>query len=196
MQLTHVLCTTLFVLLMSCGSTVSTEEAAIDTHPAQGVNQATASVSAPTKKAPSVSSKAGVPIYDFEGLEPIFRKENDTTYVINFWATWCAPCVKELPYFEELNQQYQEEKLKVILVSLDFKRQIEKQLIPFLQKHKLSSEVVVLVDPDANSWIDKVHPDWSGAIPATYIYRNDESAFYEQSFDDFEQLHAIVKPFF
>jgi len=99
----------------------------------------------------------------------IFQQKNDTTYVINFWATWCAPCVKELPYFEKLNQKYTDKKVKVILVSQDFSKQLEKKLKPFLEKNKLQSEVLVLIDPDANSWIDKVNPAWSGAIPATVI---------------------------
>jgi len=183
----------LFVTVLACTESTFSES---ENKKEAKVAQAKINISPSDKKAPPVDTIAGVPIYDFAGLEHIFRKDNDTTYVINFWATWCAPCVKELPYFEELHQQYENKKLKIILVSLDFKRQVEKLLIPFLAKHKLSSEVVVLVDPDANSWIDKVDPNWSGAIPATLIYHKNEKAFYEQSFEDFEQLDEIVKPFF
>ena len=51
--------------------------------------------------------KNGVTIksYDFKSLEPLFKQQNDTTYVINFWATWCVPCVEELPHFEKLNKK-------------------------------------------------------------------------------------------
>ena len=72
------------------------------------------------------------PIYEnFEELAFIFQQQNDTTYVINFWSTWCAPCVKELPYFEQVNQKYTNRKVKVILVSLDFPKQLETKLKPF-----------------------------------------------------------------
>jgi len=136
------------------------------------------------------------PIYEnFEDIEFIFQQKNDTTYVINFWATWCAPCVKELPYFEELNQKYTDKKVKVILVSQDFSKQLEKKLKPFLEKNKLQSEVLVLIDPDANSWIDKVNPAWSGAIPATVVYKGDKNEFYEKSFENFEELEEIITPF-
>ncbi len=136
------------------------------------------------------------PIYEnFDDLAFIFQQKNDTTYVINFWATWCAPCVKELPYFEELNQKYTDKKLKVILVSQDFSKQLEKKLKPFLEKNKLQSEVLVLIDPDANSWIDKVNPAWSGAIPATVVYKGDKNEFYEKSFENFEELEEIITPF-
>ena len=136
------------------------------------------------------------PIYEnFEDLAFIFQQKNDTTYVINFWATWCAPCVKELPYFEELNQKYEDKKVKVILVSQDFSKQLETKLKPFLEKNKLQSEVLVLIDPDANSWIDKVNPVWSGAIPATVVYKSDKNEFYEKSFENFEELEEIITPF-
>ena len=45
-------------------------------------------------------------VVDFDGLKPYLNKKDDDVYVINFWATWCAPCVKELPYFEQLNKNY------------------------------------------------------------------------------------------
>ena len=136
-----------------------------------------------------------VPIYSqFDEIEYIFQQENDTTYVINFWATWCKPCVDELPYIEQLHEVYGEEKLKVILVSLDFKTQIESKLIPFIEKNQLKSEVLVLTDGKYNVWIDKVSPEWDGAIPVTLIYKGENRAFINTNFHSFEELDKIVKP--
>ena len=59
-------------------------------------------------------------IYDYDGLEPLINKQDDKVHVVNFWATWCAPCVKELPYFEEINEKYKSNNVEVLLVSLDF----------------------------------------------------------------------------
>ncbi|MEL6356336.1 MAG: thioredoxin domain-containing protein, partial [Bacteroidota bacterium] len=62
------------------------------------------------------------PIYDnFDAIEPLFNQQNDTTYIVNFWATWCKPCVEELPHFQELNEKYAGQPLRIVLVSLDFK---------------------------------------------------------------------------
>jgi len=136
------------------------------------------------------------PIYEhFEDLAPIFNQKNDTTYVINFWSTWCAPCIKELPYFEALGAKYSDQKVKVILVSLDFPKQLETKLKPFLKENSLQSEVLVLTDPDANSWVDKVNPAWSGAIPATVVYKGDKNEFYEKAFEDLAELEEVVTPF-
>jgi len=130
-------------------------------------------------------------ISDFKGLEPLLNKQNDTTYVINFWATWCMPCVKELPYFQQIHDEFSQEKVKVILVSLDFLKHLDSRLKPFLQKNKLSPEIILLNDPDSNAWIDKVSPDWSGAIPATIIYNKNFRNFYEKSFT-YEELQTII----
>ncbi len=132
--------------------------------------------------------------FDYEGLEAYMKAERDTTYVYNFWATWCAPCVKELPAFLELQEKYIDKPFKLVLVSLDFPKSVEKNLLPFLEKKKMIVEVILLNDSDANSWIEKIDKNWSGAIPATLIIKNDERKFFEQSFD-FETLEKEVKPF-
>lgn len=119
---------------------------------------------------------------NFDGLDLLLNKNDDKTYVINFWATWCKPCVEELPAFQKLYETYKANNVEVILVSLDFKNQVEARLIPFIKKHKLQPKVVLMVDPDQNTWIPKVSPDWSGAIPATIIYNKNNRKFYEQSF--------------
>ena len=138
----------------------------------------------------------GIPIYEkFESLEPLFRFDNDTTYVVNFWATWCKPCIKELPYFEEFNSSLKSKKVKVVLVSLDFPKQVESHLVPFVQKKQLKSKVVVLLDGKYNDWIDQVSPEWSGAIPATYIYKGGQNHLVAVPFESFEELTEVVNPF-
>lgn len=129
------------------------------------------------------ASSALIPTLNFEAFDSEYlQQKNDTTYIINFWATWCKPCIEELPAFERINKEYSGQKVKVILTSLDFPERLEKQVIPFIKKYELKSKVVLLDDPDANSWIPKVSEQWSGAIPATIIYNQQERKFYERSF--------------
>lgn len=135
-----------------------------------------------------------VPVYDYNALEPMLHATDDKTYVINFWATWCKPCVEELPSFEKLNQEFKNKDVEVVLVSLDFPTKITSQLIPFIKEKSLSSTVVLLDDPKQNTWIPKVDKDWSGAIPATLIFNKNKRAFYEQSFT-YNQLETEIKKF-
>jgi thiol-disulfide isomerase/thioredoxin len=122
----------------------------------------------------------------------MLHNENDTLYIINFWATWCKPCVAELPYFEKLNKIYASEKLKIILVSLDFSDELETRVMPFILKNNIHSKVFLLNESNPNTFIDKISPRWSGAIPATYIYKGNVNSFYEKSFN-YEELESIVK---
>lgn len=128
------------------------------------------------------NGKTTVKAYEWDGLEYFLNQKNDTTYVVNFWATWCVPCVKELPAFEQLAQKYKSQKVKVILVSLDMHKQAEARLLPFIERQKIKSKVLLMRDPDQNTWVPKVNADWSGAIPATVIYNKDKRSFYERSF--------------
>lgn len=114
----------------------------------------------------------------------------DTTYVINFWATWCGPCVKELPYFEELHAFAKTQPIHVTLVTIDLPMAYESSLLPFLQKQNLQAEVVGLLDGDANAWIDRIDPRWSGAIPITLFLKKGERHFYEKAYHSLEELTA------
>ncbi|GAA4277696.1 TlpA family protein disulfide reductase [Aquimarina mytili] len=133
-----------------------------------------------------------IPIYDFKSFEPLLKINDGKTRVINFWATWCKPCVAELPYFELINSRYPYNEVEVILVSLDLPGHIEGKLIPFVKKQKIESKVILLDDPDANSWIPKVSKEWSGSIPATIIYNGNTSKFFERSFT-YNELEKELK---
>ncbi|WP_115461697.1 TlpA family protein disulfide reductase [Winogradskyella aurantiaca] len=133
-------------------------------------------------------------VYDYDGLAPLINKEDDKIHVVNFWATWCAPCIKELPYFEQIGDTYKKHNLELLLVSLDFPRKYESKLVPFLEKHDLKSTVVALDDVDQNRWIPAIDSTWSGALPATIIYKNGKRKFYERSFT-YEELETEIKEF-
>lgn len=133
-------------------------------------------------------------IYDYDGLEPLINKVDDKVHVVNFWATWCAPCVKELPYFEGINAKYKEDGVEVLLVSLDFPKDYDSKLTPFIEKHQLQSKLVAFDDTDQNRWVPAINKDWSGALPATIIYKGDKRHFYEKSFTK-EELETELKQF-
>jgi thiol-disulfide isomerase/thioredoxin len=115
------------------------------------------------------------------GLEKILKNPANKLFVLNFWATWCAPCVSEISGFEKAARDYDPGKVKFILVSLDFPSQIENQLIPFLKKNNITLNVDVMMDVDYNAWIDKVDPHWTGDIPATLFFNNARKSRYFHS---------------
>ena len=135
-----------------------------------------------------------IPVYrQWSDLEPLFQQKTDTTYVINFWATWCKPCVEELPYFEQLYDNMEQEKLRIILVSMDFPQKFETKLLPFVKEHQLRSDVVAFADPDQNNWIPKINEEWVGAIPVTIVYNAEERKFFGEQFADYQELEDLVR---
>jgi thiol-disulfide isomerase/thioredoxin len=129
-----------------------------------------------------------IPVVGFSAFQEKLTSTSDTVYIINFWATWCAPCRKEIPQFEQIHKDYSDDKVKVLLVSLDFPNQVEKSLKSFILSNKVTAPVILLNEPDANSWIDKVDPSWSGALPATLIFRRENRKFFEKelSYEDIQ----------
>ena len=133
-----------------------------------------------------------VPVIGLDDLETRLENGADTTFVVNFWATWCGPCVKELPYFEVLEKANSGDAFKVLLVSLDFVNQLNSKVVPFVEKKKLVSEVVLMDEDRPNEWIPRVSEKWSGALPATLFVNTQKKTrhFHEGSFEegDLEKL--------
>lgn len=99
----------------------------------------------------------------------------DTVWVVNFWATWCAPCVEELPVFEAIRKKKWRLPVKVLLISLDFKEDYPRKIQSFIRKRLIHSEVIWLNETDADRFCPKINTSWSGAIPATLLYYSDNN---------------------
>lgn len=135
-------------------------------------------------------------VYDsFPQLEARIQQAGNATLVINFWATWCAPCVEELPHFEALSKRFPNQEVQVLLVSLDFKSQLEKRFVPFLKRNNLQSEIILFADQDANTWIPRIYEEWDGAIPATLVLQGNTQSFHAGKFESAEDLENFISPF-
>lgn len=107
-------------------------------------------------------------IIKLKELHSIIETPSPKITVINFWATWCAPCIKELPLFDALNQRRDD--VTVILISMDLDLDPDPtKVYKFIERKKLKSQVLLLNEQDPNAWINTVDQQWSGALPATLI---------------------------
>ena len=131
-----------------------------------------------------ISHAQKVNLLTVDQLESRFANGNDTVYIVNFWATWCAPCVAEMPNFEKLQSTYQDQPLKVLMVSVDFKSKLESAVKPFVKKKNLQNEIFLLNEKSQQVYINKISKDWSGALPTTLIVNRTKNIrkIYEQEF--------------
>ena len=134
-----------------------------------------------------------VSLIKYEDLEKHFQQSKDKFVVVNFWATTCAPCVKELPHFTEVNKEYsQNSDFKMLLVSLDMARDKEK-VLNFIKTKNLNAEVVILDDVKRmNTWIPRFQKDWEGEIPVTLFYKNGEKVFFNNGEMSLQELKTAI----
>lgn len=129
-------------------------------------------------------------------LQQLISGDGASVQVINFWATWCGPCVKELPYFEKLNAENRPG-VRVTLVSMDLDLDPNPAKVnAFIKRRGLRSEVLLLDAQDPNAYIDKIDGRWSGALPATLIvdHKTGERVFIERSLHEGE-LEELLNRF-
>jgi len=139
------------------------------------------------------------PAQNFTGIYKIDQllsrtNNSDTIYVINFWATWCKPCVQELPAFDSLNIITKSTPVKVLLVSLDFSEDLDKKVKPFLTKQKVQTECILLDEINGNEFVNKISSSWTGAIPATWFKRGERQKIIERKMT-LQELKGQVQAF-
>jgi len=117
-----------------------------------------------------------------------YSQQTDSIYIINFWATWCKPCVEELPYLQSVSKKYADKKVKLLLVSLDLASFYPAKIASFAKKQNITADIAWLNETDADYFCNQVDKKWSGSIPATIIVNatTGYKQFYEQQFEEKE----------
>jgi len=120
-----------------------------------------------------------------------YMSNSDSVLVINFWATFCKPCIEEIPYMESIGQKYKDQKVKILLVSLDLPGFFPGKIEDFAKKNNYSSQVVWLNENNADYFCPKIDKSWTGGIPSTVIInrKTGYKKFFEEQMkpDQFEQ---------
>ena len=130
-----------------------------------------------------------VDVQDYEGFKSTYLVEQDELVVFNFWATWCKPCVAEMPYFIELAAEHD---IRLVLVSLDFPQHLHSKVIPFLEEKGIEQEVVLLNERDANVFVNDIDSGWQGSIPATLLWKDIKLGFAEKEFHSTTELLEFI----
>ncbi len=135
-------------------------------------------------------------LVSLDKLQTLMASTDQPVQIINFWTTWCAPCVKELPLLEKLNRERNDVKVTLVSMDMDLDPNPEK-VYKFISRKNIQSRVVILNERDPNSWINKIDTSWSGALPATLIVNSTSGKrrFWERELHegDLERLLEEVK---
>src|SRR6187402_222926 len=126
-------------------------------------------------------------------LEAYIRK-SDKPLVVNFWATFCVPCVKEIPYFQSIIKEKYQGKIELLLVSLDLPSSYPAKINSFAKEKKFYSPMAWLNETNADIFCPKIDSAWSGAIPASLFINNNSNyrKFYEKDLSP-EQLKQVLE---
>ena len=120
--------------------------------------------------------------------------ESDTPLIINFWATFCKPCMEEIPHFQKLGKKYEKDSVKLLLVSLDMKDAYPTKVNAFIRKKKIRIPTAWLDETNADYFCPRIDTSWSGVIPATLFInnRNNYRKFTEEPLSE-ERLEKEIR---
>jgi peroxiredoxin len=107
-------------------------------------------------------------LIDPEGLKELVKNDTNKYRLINVWATWCGPCIAELPEFVTMHRMYRQRKFELITVSAD-EPDARSAALKVLQKNHVSAKNYLFNSDDRNALFDSIDKKWEGAVPYTVL---------------------------
>ncbi len=135
-----------------------------------------------------------IPKWKITDVEQYIADSRDEVLVINFWATFCKPCVAEIPFFISTVEKYKSSKVSLLLVSLDLPSFYPKKIASFVKKNRFKTAIAWLDETNADYFCPKIDNTWSGSIPATLVI-NKKTGFRKFAEEEMsrETFEAIIK---
>ena len=131
---------------------------------------------------------------DAEGLKALRKNGSDKIRLVNFWATWCGPCVTEFPDLITINRMYRHRAFELVTISANYPDE-KKEVTAFLQKHQASCRNLLFGETDKYRLMEAFDPKWEGALPYTVLLGMNGEVLYQrqEAIDPLELKRAIVK---
>lgn len=129
-------------------------------------------------------SAQSIPSWKITDVVNYYSKKTDSVYVIDFWGTFCKPCVAELSFIQDISKKYADKKVRLLLVSLDLKAHYPARIIQFAKNHQIAADIAWLNETDADYFCNMIDKEWSGSIPALLMVNaaTGYKQFYEEEF--------------
>lgn len=138
------------------------------------------------------SADINIEIINLEQLQNIISERNNKPLFINFWATWCPPCVEEFPDIVKLSEEKGNE-VEFIAVSLDSESDLQNKVKSFVQKNNVNFKVLLLKESDVYPLMDWINDEWRGAIPVTFIYdKNGNQVNFLLGLQSYSQFETAI----
>lgn len=110
---------------------------------------------------------------EYDEFKDLMANEKGKVVLVNLWATWCKPCVHEMPMLEKLHQNYKGKGLKVMALSIDEVAKADSLVVPFWEEMNFSMDNYLIAHQDPGAFVNKIDPLWLGLLPTSFIFNTD-----------------------
>jgi thiol-disulfide isomerase/thioredoxin len=141
----------------------------------------------------AVSRAQNLESISWASLKKQIDKNPDSIYVVNFWATWCKPCVQEMPDLWEESEKFKSKKLRFIPISLNFPEESETKVLPFIERNYPGKKFYILNEILQSDDITRISSDWGGGIPFTMIFYKGKKQTIERKLKKGELIEILKK---
>jgi len=144
----------------------------------------------------SVSATAGeVKLTDAAGIKKEITSRRGKVVIVNFWATWCPPCVKEFPDFVKFYKTYKSKGVEVLAVSLDDPDDLKTRVSKFVRDKRAEFPVFLAKDADDERFTASFAKEWKGEIPVTIVFdKKGKRRRFHIGMLTYAELEKMVKP--
>lgn len=122
-----------------------------------------------------------IDILEFDEFEKYLKTPASNLRVLHLWAAWCAPCLHELPNWEQAVQEYAGKPIEWVFVDLSYEDQLETKTVELLQKYPHLRPVVHLNPALSTEWAERLHPDWQSSLPSTLLLMGEQTLLLEKT---------------